>query len=606
MRTCSKKIQLAEAQLQKDPKNEEVRGILSDSQSKLAEFFQESVERNRHLSSSSWLRYGDTCFKNFFDFHRVGKKKTILREIMTESSSITAQKDLFKFITEFYTNLYASEAYILGAMEAQAECWASVPRKVLQDTNEALTRDLRIKNILEAIRALPKGKALGHDGVPMEFFHELAEEVALSLLSAFTEMLSIGSTSAFINKGFITLIPKAGDRAKLGNWRPITLLGSVYKILAKTLAGRISSALTNVIKPNQTGFVEGRSILDNIFMAQEALGWVEESEQDLVLLLLDFEKAFDRIEWGFLFTTLTRLGFSDKWVRWVASLYQDTTSAIKINGSPGPDFRLERSVRQGCPLAPYLFILATDVLGHMLDDPKYGIEGLTLPRGGLVRDQTFADDTALYPKGHPANLDRAKEVLRIFCRASGAKINWHKSATIWASKKGKPWEWGEDVGLKWIPAGKGTWYLGIQVGFRLPTEANFNTVMLSLKAKLIRWSHSSLSLAGRFLVANQVLLASLWYLAACWNPSPKMCSRVRGVIKNFIWGGKDEPAHHHGNEGLSPDKSTVPGAPGISVKDRQGPSQPEQKTSTLLDARHRMHPRPPLGLGRVALGCHPP
>jgi len=186
----------------------------------------------------------------------------------------------------------------------------------------------------------------------MEFYHELADEVAPFLLNAFTAMLSAGSTSAYINKGLITLIPKAGDRARLGNWRPITLLGSIYKILAKTLAGKIQSALTHIIRPNQTGFVEGRSILDNIFMAQEALGWAEESEQDLVLLLLDFEKAFDRIEWGFLFSALTRLSFSKTWVRWVVSLYQAPTSAIKINGTPGLDFQLAMLVRQGCPWPP--------------------------------------------------------------------------------------------------------------------------------------------------------------------------------------------------------------------------------------------------------------
>lgn len=83
-------------------------------------------------------------------------------------------------------------------------------------------------------------------------------------------------------------------------------------------------------------------------------------------------------------------------MHWVTSLYRDATSAIKLNGIPGPDFKLERSVRQGCPLAPYLFILATGVLGYMLEDPKYGIEGLALPRGAQIKDQTFADDTALY------------------------------------------------------------------------------------------------------------------------------------------------------------------------------------------------------------------
>jgi hypothetical protein len=91
-------------------------------------------------------------------------------------------------------------------------------------------------------------------------------------------------------------------------------LGSIYKVLVKTFAGRIQSALTHIIKPNQTGFVDGRSILDNVFMAQEALGWAEESEQDLVLLLLDFKKAFDIIEWGCLFTALAKLGFSGTWM----------------------------------------------------------------------------------------------------------------------------------------------------------------------------------------------------------------------------------------------------------------------------------------------------
>jgi hypothetical protein len=86
------------------------------------------------------------------------------------------------------------------------------------------------------------------------------------------------------------------------------------------------------------------------------------------------------------------------------------------------------------PLAPYLFILATDVLGPMLADPRYRVEGLSLSRGGFIRDQTFADDTALNLKGSPSNLDRAQRVLMTSCQAFGAKINWHKSAAIWASK----------------------------------------------------------------------------------------------------------------------------------------------------------------------------
>ncbi len=163
----------------------------------------------------------------------------------------------------------------------------------------------------------------------------------------------------------------------------------------------------------------------------------------------------------------------------------------------------------------YLFILATDVLGHMLDDPKHEIEGLHLPKGGCVRDQTFVDDIALYLKGSPSNLRKVREVLELFCLTSGAKVNWGKSAAIWTSKEKKEWEWGQEVGLKWIPEGQGVRYLGIQIGFRLPTKANFEKPMFALKGKMIAWGKCNLFLTGRIIVANQVLFSSMWYLAAC-------------------------------------------------------------------------------------------
>jgi hypothetical protein len=130
---------------------------------------------------------------------------------------------------------------------------------------------------------------------------------------------------------------------------------------------------------------------------------------------------------------------------------------------------------------------------------------------------------ALYIKGTPNNLSKVRAVLDIFCRASRAKIKWGKLAAIWTSKGKREWEWGQEIGLKWILKG---------------TEANFDKLMLSLKGKLITRGHPNLSLVGKILVANQVLLASMWYLVACWNPNPRMCNQIKGVVCNFIWGGK--------------------------------------------------------------------
>jgi hypothetical protein len=94
------------------------------------------------------------------------------------------------------------------------------------------------------------------------------------------------------------------------------------------------------------------------------------------------------------------------------------------------------------------------------------------------------------------------------------------------------------VGLKWIPKSEGVHYLGIQVGFRIFAKANFDKLMTSLKGEMITWGSYNLSFIGRILVANQILLSSMWYMAACWNPNPKMCNQIKGVIINFIWGGR--------------------------------------------------------------------
>jgi hypothetical protein len=311
----------------------------------MADSLQEQVARNHQLSASTWFRYGDTCSKKFFDFHRIGRTWTLLKELSTEEGEVKGQEDLVHYVRSYYTRLNTSEAEAPGTSEAREACWTSTPTRISTEINQELIKDLTLKEIRDAIAAMPKGKAPGCDGVPTEFFQEFAKEISPTLLWAFSAMLRNGETSETFNKGLITLIPKSGDHAKLGNWRPITLLGSLYKILAKTLARRLQVFLPNAIRPGQTDFVEGRSILNNTFLAQEAQDWAEESNQDLVLLLLDFEKAFDRIEWSFLFEALARLGFCPQWIKWVSSLYGSTSSAIKLNGVEGSTFPLAKSVR---------------------------------------------------------------------------------------------------------------------------------------------------------------------------------------------------------------------------------------------------------------------
>jgi hypothetical protein len=181
-RNLQQKITLAEVQLQRDPEDEPIREILSMAQGHLADTLQEKVARNHQLSSASWFRYGDTCSKRFFDFHCIGRKRTPLKELKTEGGDITGQEDLAHYVRSFYERLYTSEADAPNTLEAREDCWESTPSRVSDLANDELTKDLTLKEIKEAIAAMPKGKAPGSDGIPTEFFQELVEEISPTLL----------------------------------------------------------------------------------------------------------------------------------------------------------------------------------------------------------------------------------------------------------------------------------------------------------------------------------------------------------------------------------------------------------------------------------------
>lgn len=210
-----------------------------------------------------------------------------------------------------------------------------------------------------------------------------------------------------------------------------------------------------------------------------------------------------------------------------------------VNGKEGEPFELQRSVRQGCPLAPYLFILATYVLGYMLEDPNYKVKGFRTPKGSTITSQTFADDTALYLHGSKDNLCNMMIVLEKFCKASGAKINWQKSRAIWASNRPRDWTWGEEIGSTWLQGGQQVKYLGFPMGFQLQQNQKDKVIIDKIRGQLLTWTPKKLSLGGRILVCNKVISASMWYLASCLDALSEVFKQVRALLRNYVWSGKN-------------------------------------------------------------------
>ena len=188
-----------------------------------------------------------------------------------------------------------------------------------------------------------------------------------------------------------SLIRKTKTGLFLDNWRSISLLNTDVKILSKILAFRIKKILPNVIHHNQSAYVEGRYIGETIRKIYDIMEFTKNEGISGILAFLDFEKAFDSIEWNFISRCLEVFGFGADFRKWVSILYTDVSSCVSNNGLHSDFFNLERGVRQGDPLSPYIFITAVELLAIAIRTND-NIRGINLGDCEIKLLQ-YADDT---------------------------------------------------------------------------------------------------------------------------------------------------------------------------------------------------------------------
>jgi hypothetical protein len=170
--------------------------------------------------------------------------------------------------------------------------------------------------------------------------------------------------------------------------------------------------LPDIIHNTQTGFLQDRSILDNIFLFWEAVAISQEIKEDLAILLLDFEKAYDRVDWSFLRGTMEKLGFPNQWLTAISALYNSATSRVLVAGELGQAFSISRSVRQGCPLAPFLYLMIGEAFSSFLISNVENIKGLQWPwLEEQIVDCQFVDYTTMYLQGSHNNLCRVQQAI---------------------------------------------------------------------------------------------------------------------------------------------------------------------------------------------------
>jgi hypothetical protein len=290
-----------------------------------------------------------------------------------------------------------------------------------------LTLPFTNEEIQNVVSALAKGKSSGPDGFPAEFFQtywEIVGPTICELVKAFSRNeLDLWR----LNQACITVIPKSDQATNIEDYRPISIITTIIKIISKLLADRLQRVLPDLISNKQTTFFKGRSMMETFLVARESIILRKNLKVPSFALKVDFKKAFDTVSWDFLLELLKAKGFPQTWITWLKNLLISSSSFIKVNGIFGPTFFHQRGLRQGDPLSPLLFILAADTLQTLLDKEKDNF--YSIPSLNLTAFQ-FADDTLIISEAHPKNIRLLTDILSRYAKISGLTLNKAKTSFV--------------------------------------------------------------------------------------------------------------------------------------------------------------------------------
>ena len=274
-------------------------------------------------------------------------------------------------------------------------------------------------------------KTTGTDGLPCEFYKVFWDDLADILINALNHTHKTGTLSVSQRRGIIKLISKKdADLGLIKNWRPITLLNCDYKIATIAIANRIKNILPKLISDDQTGFIKNRFIGENIRLIDSVIKYAAAKDIPGLLLFLDFEKAFDTLEWPVIQKTLRHFGFGLQLLKWINIFYSDIESCVLNNGWTSNFIKPSRGVRQGFPLSPYLFILSVAQAVHK----NRKIRGITTKTKEVILSQ-YADDTTFILDGSTESFQESLRLLDLFGKASGLRLNCSKTEVLWIGSK---------------------------------------------------------------------------------------------------------------------------------------------------------------------------
>ena len=509
---------------------------LSDYRKALSDLQVFSLDQARGAqvrARARWVEEGESSTSYFLRLEKKRKVESTISSLKVGDRVVSSTEDLLAAAGDFYKTLYSScdtDPVI------QEELLSNLALSLSSEEADSCEGDLTVSECLKAVQGMAKSKTPGLDGLPAEFYLAFWSVLGPDLVQVLNHAFRLGFLSVSQRRGLINLVFKADDRTLLKNWRPISLLCVDYKIGSRAIAGRLLRVIDKIVHPDQSAGVPGRFIGENVAYVRDAIQYASTQDLPLAILTLDQEKAFDRVEWEFLFCILERMGFGPSFCKWVQTLYTGVQSSVIVNGFLSKFFNLHRGVRQGCPLSPLLYVLVAETLAAALKAcPR--IKGLSLPAPLPSPSflSQYADDTSILVTTD----DSILAVFEVFDRyelGSGARLNLKKCKGLWVgawrNRQSGP------VDIRWSSVKLRC--LGSFLGPGDLSHENWDPRIQALKNLLFSWRQRNLTFQGRALIINALGLSGLWYLGSVMCPPSWVISEINTEIFSFFWSGKKD------------------------------------------------------------------
>ena len=474
-----------------------------------------------------------------------GVQKFVNQLIVTneggQETLLTNQKEVEGEIFSFYENLYQNKDMTeITSIETflDPQTCENAP-KLSESQKFSMKGKISLEEMTKYLKKTKNNVSPGSSGFTNDFYKFFWRDLKQFVVRAVDFAFDHNRLSATQSLGIISIIPK-GDKDKrfLTNWRPLTLLNTLYKLISGCIAERIKPVLPGLINPDQKGFVAGRYIGEAIRTTYDIMDYAKQNNTAGLILLIDFEKAYDSISFRFINKCLNFFNFDEDILKWIHMLLNNFSTVINHCGNISPRFEIGRGCRQGDPIASYLFILCIEILALKLRSDD-GIKGFKI---GDIRHlmEIYADDLTVFMEPCGQSLRNAVNNLTLFYKLSGLKINLTKTKAIWfGSAHNSEIKLCPDLKLKWV---KTFTLLGLNFDNNLENmQQNFTDKIELLENMLSTWSYRYLTPFGKVTIVKSLGLSKLSHVALVTpNPTKETIKRIENIFYQFIWNRKSE------------------------------------------------------------------